>query len=73
MSQYPTSKFFRSAKLWSSLTHLKMGNKDRFMATVEEFRKKYRNSPEWKILSKYYESIEEKTSGESGGAKQVHH
>lgn len=61
MAQYPTSKYYRSAKLWSSLTHLKMGDKKKFFITVEEFRKKYRNSPEWKILSAYYEKIEEKT------------
>lgn len=61
MAQYPTSKYYRSAKLWSSLTHLKMGDKKKFFNTVEEFRKKYRNSPEWKILSAYYEKIEEKT------------
>lgn len=62
MAQYPTSKYYRSAKLWSSLTHLKMGDKKKFFTTVEEFRKKYRNSPEWKILSSYYEKIEEKTN-----------
>ncbi len=62
MAQYPTSQYYRSAKLWSSLTHLKMGDKKKFFTTVEEFRKKYRNSPEWKILSSYYEKIEEKTN-----------
>lgn len=62
MAEYPTSQYYRSAKLWSSLTHLKMGDKKKFFTTVEEFRKKYRNSPEWKILSAYYENIEEKTN-----------
>jgi outer membrane protein assembly factor BamD (BamD/ComL family) len=62
MSKYPTSQYFRSAKLWIALTHMKMGNKKKFFATVEEFRKKYRNTPEWKILSSYYEKIEEKTN-----------
>lgn len=62
MAEYPTSQYYRSAKLWSSLTHLKMGDKKKFFTTVEEFRKKYRNSPEWKILSAYYEKIEEKTN-----------
>lgn len=61
MNQYPTSSYFRSAKLWVALTHLKMGKKDKFFSTVEEFRKKYRNTNEWKILSSYYEKIEEKT------------
>ncbi len=61
MSKYPTSQYYRSAKLWVALTHMKMGKKEKFFATVEEFRKKYRNTNEWKILSSYYEKIEEKT------------
>lgn len=62
MSKYPTSQYFRSAKLWVALTHMKLGEKKKFFATVEEFRKKYRNTSEWKILSSYYEKIEEKTN-----------
>ncbi len=62
MVKYPTSHYYRSAKLWVALTHLKLGDKKKFMATVEEFRKKYRNTNEWKILSSYYEKIEEKTN-----------
>jgi hypothetical protein len=61
MEKYPTSQYFRSAKLWVGLTHMKMGDKVKFFATVEEFRKKYRNTNEWKILSSYYENIEEKS------------
>lgn len=61
MQKYPTSQYYRSAKLWVALTHMKMGDKAKFFATVEEFRKKYRNTNEWKILSSYYENIEEKT------------
>lgn len=59
---YPKSAHYRSAKLWVALTNLKVGEKDKFLATVEEFRKKYRNTNEWKILSSYYESIIEKTN-----------
>jgi TolA-binding protein len=62
MHKYPTSQYFRSAKLWVGLTHMKMGEKKKFYATVEEFRKKYRNTNEWKILSSYYKKIEEKTN-----------
>lgn len=62
MSKYPTSQYFRSAKLWVALTHMKLGDKKKFYATVEEFRKKYRNTNEWSILSSYYEKIEEKTN-----------
>lgn len=61
MHAYPTSSYYRSAKLWVALTHMKLGQKEKFFATVEEFRKKYRNTNEWKILSSYYEKIEEKT------------
>lgn len=61
MVKYPTSQYYRSAKLWVALTHLKLGKKEKFFTTVEEFRKKYRNTNEWKILSSYYEKIEEKT------------
>lgn len=62
MEKWPTSQYFRSAKLWVALTHMKMGDKKKFFATVEEFRKKYRNTNEWTILSSYYEKIEEKTN-----------
>ena len=62
MTKYPTSQYFRSAKLWIALTHMKQGDKKKFYSTVEEFRKKYRNTNEWKILSSYYEKIEEKTN-----------
>lgn len=62
MDKWPTSQYFRSAKLWVGLTHMKMGDNKKFFATVEEFRKKYRNTNEWSILSSYYEKIEEKTN-----------
>ncbi len=62
LAKYPTSHYYRSAKLWVALTHMKLGDKKKFYATVEEFRKKYRNTNEWKILSSYYEKIEEKTN-----------
>lgn len=60
MNKYPTSEFYRAAKLWRALTYMKRGEKNKFFDTVEEFRKKYRNTEEWKILSHYYEKIEEK-------------
>ncbi len=62
MTKFPTSHYYRSSKLWVALTHMKQGEKKKFYATVEEFRKKYRNTDEWKILSSYYEKIEEKTN-----------
>lgn len=54
---YPTSQFYRAAKLWQAMTFLKVGERDKFFATAEEFRKNYRNTPEWQILSTHYEKI----------------
>lgn len=54
---YPKSQFYRGAKLWLALTQYNMGDQQKFLKTVEEFRLKYRNTEEWKILSKYYEDI----------------
>lgn len=51
------SEFYRGAKLWLALTHYNTGDHKKFLATVEEFRLKYRNTTEWKILSRYYEDI----------------
>lgn len=60
ISKYPKSRYYRGAKLWLALAELKQGNKDHFVSTVEEFRNKYRNTEEWKILSQYYETFSTK-------------
>ncbi len=60
VADYPTSRHYRGAKLWLSLAELKKGNKDFFFKTVEEFRKKYRNTAEWKIISRHYYEIVQK-------------
>lgn len=60
VKEYPTSKYYRGAKLWLALLDLKMGKNDRFFKTVEEFRLKYRNTPEWKIISGHYYEIKAK-------------
>lgn len=57
VKKYPKSKLYRGAKLWLALSHYHQGDMDSFMHTVEEFRSKYRNTKEWKVLSKYYEDI----------------
>lgn len=57
VTNYPKSKLFRGAKLWLALSHFHSGEKKKFIATVDEFRKKYRNTNEWKVLSRYYEDI----------------
>jgi outer membrane protein assembly factor BamD (BamD/ComL family) len=51
------SKYYRGAKLWLALSHFHQGDQDKFIETVNEFRKKYRNTKEWKVLSRYYEEI----------------
>jgi TolA-binding protein len=57
VSNHPKSDFYRGAKLWLALSQYQQGDHKKFLATVEEFRLKYRNTEEWKILSRYYEDI----------------
>jgi len=57
IKDYPKSEFYRGAKLWLALSQYNQGSNEKFIATVEEFRLKYRNTDEWKILSRYYEDI----------------
>ncbi len=60
VTSYPKSKLYRGAKLWLGLSHFHSGEQKKFIATVDEFRKKYRNTSEWKVLSRYYEDINTK-------------
>jgi TolA-binding protein len=57
VKNYPKSEFYRGAKLWLALAQYNQGEHQKFLVTVEEFRLKYRNTEEWKILSRYYEDI----------------
>jgi tetratricopeptide (TPR) repeat protein len=57
VKSHPKSEFYRGAKLWLALAQYNQGEHQKFLATVEEFRLKYRNTEEWKILSRYYEDI----------------
>lgn len=57
VKNHPDSRFYRGAKLWLALAQYEQGEHQKFLATVEEFRLKYRNTDEWKILSRYYEDI----------------
>jgi tetratricopeptide (TPR) repeat protein len=57
VKDYPKSDFYRGAKLWLALAQYNQGEHQKFLKTVEEFRLKYRNTEEWKILSRYYEDI----------------
>lgn len=60
VKNYPKSKYFRGAKLWLALSHFYQGDQAKFVSTVDEFRKKYRNTNEWKVLSRYYEELNHK-------------
>jgi TolA-binding protein len=60
VTKYPKSKFYRGAKLWLALSHFYSGDQEKFIATVDEFRSKYRNTKEWKVLSRYYEDLKYK-------------
>lgn len=57
VKDHPRSEFYRGAKLWLALAQYNQGEHKKFLKTVEEFRLKYRNTDEWKILSRYYEDI----------------
>lgn len=57
VKNHPKSEFYRGAKLWLALAQYHQGEHQKFLTTVEEFRLKYRNTEEWKILSRYYEDI----------------
>lgn len=60
VKKYPKSKYYRGAKLWLALSHFYQGNQTEFIETVDEFRQKYRNTKEWKVLSQYYEDLNHK-------------
>jgi hypothetical protein len=60
VNKYPTSKFYRGAKLWMALANLRQGDQQAFFSTVDEFRKKYKNTKEWDILKGHYETIVQK-------------
>lgn len=60
VKKYPRSEYKRGAKLWLGLSHFYLGDQDQFVETVNEFRRKYRNTKEWKVLSQYYEELNHK-------------
>lgn len=57
LRKHPHSKHYLKAKLWRGLSYFHSGNFKEFYSSVEEFRKKYRNTKEWSILRNYYEKI----------------
>ncbi|MAW07740.1 MAG: hypothetical protein CME61_05600 [Halobacteriovoraceae bacterium] len=57
VTEYATSEHYRSSKLWLGLLDLRTGQKKKFFNVVEEFRKKYRNTKEWNLISGHYYEI----------------
>lgn len=60
IQNFPTGPYYLSSKLWLGLTYHKEKNYDSFYKVVEEFRLKYRNTQEWKIISAHYEEFTQK-------------
>ena len=58
IQEYPSSRYYRGAKLWRALNLYEGGEKEELYKTLEEFKLKYRNTPEWRILSRYYEKLQ---------------
>jgi len=57
INEYPGSKYTLQSKLWLTLTHNKLGDKQNFKNGLVEFQEKYQNTPEWKILERNYGKI----------------
>jgi TolA-binding protein len=60
IDKFPTSQYFRGAKLWRGLSFHKLGKDEEFFRVVDEFRLKYRNTNEWGILRDHYDEIRRK-------------
>ena len=54
---FPNSQFYLSAKLWKAICSYKLGHKKNFRSKLQKFKELYKNTPEWKILSKHYEKL----------------
>lgn len=57
IAKYPNSHFYRGAKLWLGLTYHNLGEKQKFINTLNEFKTNYRNTKEWNILKRHYEDL----------------
>lgn len=57
VENHKASKLHKGAKLWLALSYYQEGRVNEFVAVCKDFKNKYRNTNEWKIVSKYYESI----------------
>lgn len=55
LKKFPESPLIVKAKLWRGLAFHKLNNKEEFLAMMEEFKTKYRNTKEWVVLKSIYE------------------
>lgn len=55
IKKYPDSTLVVQAKLWRGLAYHRLNNKTEFLAMMEEFKVKYRNTKEWTVLKNIYE------------------
>lgn len=62
VEEFPNSEFRLQAKIWIGIAYLQIGKEDKFIEVVQEFKEKYRNTEEWKMLSQYYGKMSQKYS-----------
>lgn len=55
IAKYPESPLIIQAKLWRGLAFHRLNNNTEFLAMIEEFKTKYRNTKEWTVLKNIYE------------------
>jgi hypothetical protein len=55
IKKYPESPLIVQAKLWRGLAFHRLNNQTEFIAMIEEFKSKYRNTKEWTVLKNIYE------------------
>lgn len=60
LTNYKTSDYFVKSKVWLGLVAFYEKDISTFKISVSELRDKYRNTEEWKMLSKYYGNLAEK-------------
>lgn len=60
VTNYQSSSFFVKSKAWIGLTAFYEQDIISFKNSVSELRDKYRNTDEWKMISKYYGNLAEK-------------
>lgn len=55
VKKFPESTLVVQAKLWRGLAFHRLNNQTEFLAMLEEFKTKYRNTNEWSVLKNIYD------------------